>query len=125
MEILLDTNYILYYNFNKSKIPIHELSEIENRNNTVFISFASWFEIGHLVRLKKIDIGMPIDEFYDLNSTYHGFELLNISSKHLLKYSEIVPVLGHKDPFDLMIVSQALADNLVVFTTDSDIPLYF
>lgn len=125
MEILLDTNYIIYYNFDKGKIPIQELKEIENINNTIFISFASWFEIGHLVRLKKINIGMPIDEFYDLNTTYHGFELLNISPKHLLKYAEIIPLIGHKDPFDLMIVSQALADNLVVFTTDSDIPHYF
>lgn len=125
MKILLDTNYLIFNNADKSKIPYDKLKEIEYHKNKIYISFASWFELGHLVRLGKINLGMNIDEFFFLNKNQNGFKLLNYKVKHMIQYAQIQPLPHHKDPFDLMILSQAIVEQMIIYTTDRVINQYF
>lgn len=76
-----------------------------------------------LIRLKKIDLGMNLTEFYSTQQK-HGFKDLDFGMIELEMVSKIVPVKNHKDPVDFMLICQSLNNNIEIITNDKNINLY-
>ena len=116
MDLLLDTHTFLWYITGENQIPINILSIINNKDNYCYVSVASIWEIVIKMSLNKLDIKggfHTIEVFLENND----FELLLINLKHT-KALLSLPML-HNDPFDRIIISQAINDNLTIVTKDS------
>ena len=126
MKILLDTHIILWALGNSAKLPEEAKMIILTPANEIFVSVLSLWEI-ELKRLVKPDM-MPftarrIEELCKAA----GFEIVPLEGKNVhllqkLKRPETEP--EHKDPFDRMLICQAISNDMVLLTHDSLIKGY-
>lgn len=121
MNILLDTHILLWAISNDNRLSEKARKLIENPENEIYYSTASLWEI----ELKKIahpDL-MPVSakELYDYcdESGFHKLPIreIHIYSLSALKREENAP--PHKDPFDRLLICQALTENMLFVTHDS------
>ncbi|MDR0324027.1 MAG: type II toxin-antitoxin system VapC family toxin [Treponema sp.] len=118
MQLLLDTNIVLWLAEDNPKInQIKPL--LLSEESQVFISTASWWEILIKVRANKLDVNLKKLRF---SAKEAGFLELPISSDYLNAYFEL-PKL-HKDPFDHMLLAQAISCPMRLITGDSRLTEY-
>jgi PIN domain nuclease of toxin-antitoxin system len=94
---------------------------IENENNQKFVSIASIWELVIKISLGKFKFDKGFKNFLHLIEE-NGFEVLPISFKHAITVSTLE--FKHRDPFDRLLISQALSDNLAIISKDSFIMEY-
>ena len=97
------------------------IKTVENPTNSINLSIASLWEIVVKINIGKLPITRSINEFYKLLNK-KNITVLNIQKQHLDTYLNL-PLI-HKDPFDRLIISQAIADDLTIITDDQYIKIY-
>ncbi len=86
-----------------------------------FVSIATIWEIAIKISLDRFKFDNGFNKFLDLIED-NGFEIIPISFDHALTVSTLGFI--HRDPFDRMIISQALTENLTIITKDEHIEKY-
>ncbi len=77
------------------------------------------------VRLGKLDLqGVSLEDATGRLRVQQKIRLLDIKQSHLLRIAMLPKVKDHGDPFDLLIIAQALTENLPVLTSDGKFHLY-
>ena len=115
MRLLLDTHTLLWFYGGDEALPVNLKESIRNPTSECYVSIASLWEITIKINLGKLKIGTPITDLYSFLER-NQFWIIPIELKHLL-YLQQLPYL-HKDPFDRLIIAQALSENLAVATKD-------
>lgn len=121
MNYLLDTHAIIWLADNSPKIPPNIKEIVRLSENRKYISSASLWEIAIKMSLGKMTLQVSLDEFLaDVEKT--EFEILQIENEYL----KILPTLPsiHKDPFDRLLISSAIREDLTIITADEDIRKY-
>lgn len=118
LKLLLDTHVLLWAFSDPKKLSSKAQREIESPENIIFVSLASLWEIQIKESINKIKL--PKDFFQKIEPT--GFEILPISLAHIQNLKKLP--LHHRDPFDRMIISQALCEDIVLMTQDKEIAQY-
>lgn len=113
MKILLDTHALLWAIGSPERLSSKAHDAISSLKNTVYFSPASIWEIAIKQHEKKLDA--PPELLSSITRT--GFAVMNISIYHADRAGRL-PRL-HGDPFDRMLVAQAIEDDLVLATRDS------
>jgi PIN domain nuclease of toxin-antitoxin system len=112
-QFLLDTNVFLWYFWGTKRIDsIRHL--IEADETEVFISSISFWEIAIKLRSGKIDVDLEELHFH---AEEHTFIELPITSTYMKTYLELPDL--HKDPFDRMLLAQAIYSPMRLITGDS------
>lgn len=115
MAYLLDTHTLLWFVAGDKQLPESSKKITKNVNESCFLSAASLWEITIKHQLKKLELGISLEElfkFVDRNQ----IEIISINSLHLLQLSKLP--LYHHDPFDRMIIAQAISENLNLISRD-------
>ena len=118
MRLLLDTNALLWAMTNAPRItPVRDL--LLDAGNDVFVSTVSWWEIAIKARIGKISA--DVRELRDA-AAQSGFQELPLLGVH----AEMLASLPrhHNDPFDHMLVAQAMAEPMRLITGDSVLGKY-
>jgi PIN domain nuclease of toxin-antitoxin system len=124
VRLLLDTHIALWAVSGDKRLTKQASSQILDPSNDVFVSAASIWEISikHSVAASKgrsvIVPGRKALELFEKS----GFELLPVSAEHAASVDDL-PML-HGDPFDRMIVAQALAEPMRLMTHDALVKSY-
>ncbi len=121
MEFLLDTHTFLWFASGDEKLPIHIQDKIKNLKNSCFVSVASMWEISIKQRLGKLNSTLSIDKLFKL-AEQNQIEIIQINSEHLMKLSKLP--LHHNDPFDRLIISQSIAEKLILISKDTEFAQY-
>ena len=121
MRYLLDTHVIIWLAENSPKLPLKVKKLVQYPMNDVFISSVSLWEIAIKMKLGKLDIDFTLDELLTAVED-SDFGILQIESSYL-KGLYALPFL-HKDPFDRLLISTAINENLTIITTDEHIKKY-
>jgi PIN domain nuclease of toxin-antitoxin system len=121
MNLLLDTHTVIWFITNDKSLSDSAKKSIEDMSNTCFVSIASLWEMSIKYRLGKLELNMTIEVIFDLIEQT-GFEILPIFPEHLLVNSQLE--LHHRDPFDRLIISQAIFENYTTITKDPLFTLY-
>jgi len=116
MSLLLDTQILLWWMLEPEKLSV-PIQRLITRNSCV-VSVASIWEIGIKRSIGKLNVPPRLLEI--LKS--YKFEILRIEAEHALAAGAL-PMI-HKDPFDRMLVAQALAEDLTLVSADGRMPLY-
>lgn len=114
---LLDTHIVIWAVGQKEKIPQRYLPFLE-RENLCTVSIVSIWEIA----IKKSLGKLQIEDDLGILLLRAGIEILPVTLSHIAVY-EALPH-HHRDPFDRMLIAQAMSENLQVLTVDSNFPLY-
>lgn len=112
MTILLDTHALLWWFDDPNQISEIARNAIAEPHNVVLISAVSAWEIAIKRKLGKLDA--PLDLHHAIN--YCGFQELSITTAHGLA-TESLP-LHHRDPFDRLLIAQAIVERATIVTRD-------
>lgn len=123
MNYLLDTHTFLWTLFADDRLSKKAAEAIRNRENGVDVSVISYWEISLKYAIQKIGLsGISPDELPQ-KAKEAGIETLQVS-EHLAASFHKLPTLRHKDPFDRLIVWQAINTNLTLISKDRELKKY-
>ncbi len=115
MRLLLDTHTLLWFYGGDESLPADLKEIIGDPANDCYISIASLWEITIKISLGKLEISTPITELFSFLER-NQFWVVPIEFDHLLHLQKLPH--HHKDPFDRLIIAQALSENLPIATKD-------
>lgn len=118
MSFLLDTHILLWFLENDSKLSTHVREVIINPKNIIFVSAISAWEISIKQSLAKLIAPNNLEEAL----CFSRLEVLAIKLTHAIKVADLP--MHHKDPFDRMLIAQALVEGLTIITVDHKFKLY-
>jgi PIN domain nuclease of toxin-antitoxin system len=118
MNILLDTHTLLWLVSKPSNLSANALATLEDPATTVWVTAASAWEISIKTRLGRLDGEALLSAWTDILADMSTAELPIGSADAIL--AGRLP-WDHKDPFDRVIVAQALRRNLTIATRDAKI----
>lgn len=121
MRLLLDTHIFISLINEDNGLEVSVINSIEDTKNDKFISIASLWKIIIKLNIGKLIVTRDLDEMYAVIDQFN-LSVLNIQKHHFDKYLAL-PLI-HRDPFDRLIISQALADKLILITDDQYIKNY-
>jgi len=116
MRALLDTHTLLWLVDSPDKLPTVVTAICEDENNALFISVASFWELSIKMSLGKIELEdnalARLQTWCDENAV----QLLPIQVSHCQQV-QILP-FHHRDPFDRLLIAQAMCEKLVLLSAD-------
>ena len=121
MKYLLDTHAALWLFEGNDKLSQTAQSIIYDGKNEVYVSIISAWEVAIKVSLSKLDFDGGSETF--LSSTEeNNIDLLGVKGEYV-KIIESLPYI-HRDPFDRLLVSTALSEEMTIITSDENIRKY-
>jgi len=121
MKILLDTHALIWFIEGDKKLSLKAKSEIENPRHEIFASTVSLWEIAIKSSRDKLELKKPFEELVE--SIYNNnIQLITIQVSHL----NVLLALPHHhgDPFDRILLSQAISERMAIISTDRHFSSY-
>src|SRR5262245_12894734 len=122
MRLLLDTHVFLWYISADPRLPAAFRSAIQDPGNEVWLSVASVWEATIKYALDKLPLPDPPDEYLPRQRTAHGIASLVIEEGALTHLAKLPPL--HRDPFDRILIAQALQHDMTLVTVDDAVKAY-
>ncbi|CAA9495592.1 MAG: hypothetical protein AVDCRST_MAG91-783 [uncultured Sphingomonadaceae bacterium] len=120
MRLLCDTQIIIWAMTEDDRLRPATAELITDRGNDVFFSIVSLWEVAIKVRQGRIGVGV---EALRERCEFMGMSPLNLEVAHLTAVSRMTDVL-HNDPFDHLLIAQAVAERVPLLTSDSTVQRY-
>lgn len=114
LRLLLDTCTFLWTIVGASQLSARAAALLVDPGNKVFMSAASTWEIAVKNALGRLPLPLPFDQYIPQQRQRHAIEALPIDEESTLHIARL-PAL-HRDPFDRILVAQALVHSLVIVT---------
>ncbi|MCL6755326.1 type II toxin-antitoxin system VapC family toxin [Nostoc sp. CCCryo 231-06] len=118
MSFLLDTHILLWFLENDPKLSNQVRQVITNPKNLIFVSAISAWEISIKQSLGKLIAPSNLEEAL----RFSRLEVLAMTLIHAIKVADLP--MHHKDPFDRMLIAQALVEGLTIITVDQKYKFY-
>lgn len=118
MKLLLDSHVLVWAAIDDPRLRQPVRTIIADPDATVFISIASVWELYVKAKSGRMNLQKDLRQII----AEHGYDLLPVTIDHAEISASLPP--RHKDPFDRMLVAQALAENLTLVTNDRHIRQY-
>jgi PIN domain nuclease of toxin-antitoxin system len=118
LRLLIDSNAFLWWSESSTKLGNAARQAITDPANEVSISIAALWEIVIKTSLRKLTVPADIETMV----LSQGFSILPISFDHLRRIEALARI--HKDPFDRMMIAQALAEGIPIATADRRFAAY-
>ena len=121
MKLLLDTHTFLWFIDDNPRLSARAKGLLES-DADLLLSVASLWEISIKVSIGKLTLAQPYDIFIPQQLTNNAVEILPISLAHL----DVVSTLPfhHRDPFDRLIIAQAMIEQLPIVSIDAAFDAY-
>jgi PIN domain nuclease of toxin-antitoxin system len=120
-HFLLDTHSLIWFFEGDAQLSRKARKIIDDEENIKFISIVSGWEM--TIKQSKgrdfLNLATTVDEYIQQKLIYHDFQLLPIDLAHLKSLSELPVLKKHKDPFDRLLIAQAISEKLALISCDS------
>jgi len=122
MTMLLDTHAFLWFVTNDPLLSTSAQALIVDPTNEIVISPATYLEVAIKVSIGKYPMSVQFDQFFNEGIEGNDFSILPIEIRHAAVLASLP--MHHKDPFDRIIISQAIAEQTAVVSVDTAFDLY-
>ncbi len=122
MNLLLDTHIFIWWEIEMYKLSAKRLQMLEDESNTLFLSLASLWEIQLKIMLGKFKFPKPLPEIIREQQNINDLRILPMTIEHIYELENLP--FHHKDPFDRMLVAQALAEDIPLISSDRQLDAY-
>jgi PIN domain nuclease of toxin-antitoxin system len=121
VRLLIDTHLLLWAAGISRKLPKSASTLLNDSANQLYVSAASLWEIS--IKNSRGSVEFRVDpQFLRTNLLANGYIELPITSEHAIAIQSLPPL--HKDPFDRILVAQAIVEDLLLLTTDRQVAKY-
>jgi PIN domain nuclease of toxin-antitoxin system len=117
MRLLLDTHTFIWFVTDSPRLSTTAKAFIEDEYNEKLLSIASIWEMAIKHSVGKLSFELPFMVFVEQQMLQNSMSLLNIQLSHLNVIANLP--LHHRDPFDRLIIAQAMAEQISVVGTDA------
>jgi PIN domain nuclease of toxin-antitoxin system len=116
VRFLLDTHTLIWWMTDDRRLskPAHAL--IAHRDNVSLVSAVSAWEIATKVRLGRLPAAADLVQSFVADVIREGMEILAVSAEHGIRAGSLHG--SHQDPFDRMLIAQAVAENIPIVSND-------
>lgn len=122
MRLLLDTCVLLWLAAEPDRLSDLARQVVDDVDNDLAVSHVSVWELALKNGAGKLNLPAPLRTWMDTQHREWGFEYLPIGLEHVMRTCELHR--HHVDPFDRLIVAQAIVDGLAIVTPDDKISSY-
>jgi PIN domain nuclease of toxin-antitoxin system len=122
MKILLDSHSLVWFVTDASRLPAAALAAILDSANVAHVSPASFFELAIKHSLGKLRLAVSFEDFVERVDKKAGLQTLQTQPEHALELAKLP--FHHRDPFDRILVSQAMAENMPIISADVALDFY-
>ncbi len=122
MRVLLDTHVFLWFITDDRRLSSRAREIMEDPENDLLLSIASLWEIAIKASLGKLTLARPFGELMPHELAENAIEILPIRLDHLTTLTSLP--FHHRDPFDRLIVAQAVVEEMPVLSGDSAFSRY-
>ena len=122
MRLLLDTHIFLWFVVGDSKLPQRMREAISDPENEVFLSVVSLWEIIIKHALGHLPLPEPPETYVPAQRAFFSIESLSVDEGSVFQIAKL-PLL-HRDPFDRLLIGQAIEHDLLLVTADAAIRSY-
>ena len=117
MKIIVDTCSFLWFIENNPKLSSTALSLIEDKGNDILLSFASIWEMAIKHSIGKLIFTKAFDNFIREQLDINSIGISSINFDHIATVATLP--LYHRDPFDRMIIAQAIVEGHPIISSDT------
>lgn len=122
MKLLLDTCTFLWIVEGSNRLSMRAREVVLSIDNDAYLSAASAWEIATNHRLRRMQLSEPPDLYVPAQRSDHRIESLPIDEESAVHVARL-PLL-HRDPFDRILIAQAIVHGMTIVTPDSLIRQY-
>lgn len=122
MNLLLDSHSFVWMHEEPHKLSWKVALELVNPANQIFLSVASVWELQIKIALGKFSFSNTLENVINEEHQTNNLQILSVQLSHVL-YLKNLP-LHHKDPFDRLLISQAIVENMILVSADADFSKY-
>jgi PIN domain nuclease of toxin-antitoxin system len=133
MTVLVDTNGLLFALLSPERLSPRARRVLEDRRSALVWSAASTWEVVVKARLGKLDLGGDVATVLGEQILRMGMRILPVEQAHSLRLATLPDVdwidasgssRRHADPFDRLLIAQALVEGLPILTSDDQFDRY-
>jgi PIN domain nuclease of toxin-antitoxin system len=121
MKVLLNTHIFIWWDSEPEKLSPNILNLLQRTDTTRYVSHVSLWEIQIKNQLGKLALNQSLSDIYNSQSK-NGISFLPVIPAHIFNLNNLP--LHHKDPFDRLLISQALIEGLTLISVDEKFKLY-
>ena len=122
MKLLLDRHAFLYWDMQKERLSDKALELLDDLQNDLYLSLASIWEIQIKLQIGKLSLKLPLPTTIQAHQQANQLQLLNIKPVHIYNLNQLP--FHHKDPFDRMLLSQAMTEGFSLLSKDTMFAAY-
>ena len=124
MKALLDTHAFLWWINRHERLTAKVLDVIGSGQSDIFVSVVNVWEIVIKAKMGRFKMPGDLASFLNQQITTNYFQILPVEMVHALHVYELPDHPGHKDPFDRLLVAQALSEDMPVISADGLLDQY-
>ncbi len=121
MNLLIDTHAVIWFISEDPNLPEKTKKLIESPENNCYVSIASFWEIAIKHSLGRLNMTPKLESIFQIIEN-SGFELLPLTTNQILINAGLP--FHHHDPFDRMLIAQAIYENLEIVSRDEQFKKY-
>ena len=122
MNLLIDTHIFIWSQIELHKLSAARLQMLKDENNTLFLSLASLWELQLKIMLGKLKFPKLLSEIIEDQQNVNDLRILSITSEHIYALENLP--FHHKDPFDRLLIAQAVVEDYTLVTDDAQFSAY-
>jgi len=122
MNLLIDTHIFIWLQIKLNKISAQRMQILKSPNNTLFLSLASVWEMQLKIQNGKFSFPKPLPDIIEEQQIINNLQILPITAEHIYELENLL--FHHKDPFDRLLIAQAVVENYTIVTDDSNFSAY-
>jgi PIN domain nuclease of toxin-antitoxin system len=116
MRLLLDTHALIWWVSSSEQLPKKVLDLLEDADNRLFLSVASIWEMQIKCQNGKLELGKPLAQLVSNQQVSNGLKILLVELSHVYALKDLPDV--HRDPFDRIMIAQAIVEDLGFVSAD-------
>jgi PIN domain nuclease of toxin-antitoxin system len=116
VKLLIDTHVFLWLMDEPDKLSRKALEACQNRENQIYLSVVCAWEIEIKRQLGKLTLKLPLSTIINEQQERNGLEILVVELQHVLAVGQLLR--HHADPFDRLLIAQALVEDVNIVTSD-------
>jgi PIN domain nuclease of toxin-antitoxin system len=116
MKLLLDTHVFIWWSGEPNKLSEKVLNACENRANRLILSIVSIWEMQIKMQLGKLKLKRSLKELVKNQQDVNSLLILPVSPNHIFMLDNLP--MHHSDPFDRLLISQAIEEKLLLVSKD-------
>lgn len=122
MNLLLDTHIFIWWDIARKNLTTQRIQMLTDQKNNIFLSLAGVWEMQIKIQIGKFSFPHSLAAIVEEQQKINNLQILPVNLDHIYELDNLP--FHHKDPFDRIIIAQAIVENLTVVTDDPAFSAY-